>query len=45
MKNLVKFLTQIKKESDKITKLLERYCVALLIADNNYEFLKGYLGF
>ncbi len=35
----------LKKDSEKITKLLKTSCVALLIADNDYEFLRGYLGF
>lgn len=36
---------ELKRESEKITKLIKTSCIALLIADNNFEFLRGYLGF
>ena len=46
MKNLEKVsYSKLKKETENISKLIKSNSVALLISDNKYEFVKGYLGF
>ena len=37
--------SKLKKETENISKLIKSNSVALLISDNKYEFVKGYLGF
>tara|TARA_Y100000996_G_C22552871_1_gene654396 strand:+ start:293 stop:1675 length:1383 start_codon:yes stop_codon:yes gene_type:complete len=37
--------SSLKKESENISGLLKQNSLALLISDNKYEFIKGYLGF
>ncbi len=37
--------SKLKKETENISKLIQSNSVALLISDNKYEFVKGYLGF
>ena len=37
--------SNLKKETESISNLLESNSLTLLIADNKYEFIKGYLGF
>ena len=37
--------SKLKKETENISKLIKSNSVALLISDNKYEFVKGYLSF